>query len=60
MNLLSRRQALRNTALVGAGFFISTRVTRALAQAAAPSGPFKLSPLPYSFDAMEPYIDAKT
>jgi Fe-Mn family superoxide dismutase len=57
---LSRRQLLRASVFAGAGFFISTRVTRALAQAAAPSGPFKLPPLPYAFDAMEPYIDAKT
>jgi Fe-Mn family superoxide dismutase len=26
----------------------------------APSGPFKLPPLPYPFDALEPHIDAKT
>lgn len=58
--LLSRRGLLRASALAGAGFFLSTRVTRALAQASAPSGPFKLPPLPYAFDAMEPYIDART
>ncbi|MBL9174665.1 MAG: superoxide dismutase [Verrucomicrobiales bacterium] len=57
---LSRRQILRTSAFAAAGFFISTRVTRSLAQAAAPSGPFKLPPLPYAFDAMEPYIDART
>jgi Fe-Mn family superoxide dismutase len=27
---------------------------------AAPTGPFKLPPLPYAFDALEPHIDAKT
>jgi Fe-Mn family superoxide dismutase len=32
----------------------------ASAQAPAPSGPFTLPPLGYSFDALEPYIDAKT
>jgi Fe-Mn family superoxide dismutase len=33
----------------------------ALGQASAPpAGPFKLPPLPYSFDALEPHIDAKT
>jgi len=26
---------------------------------AAPTGPFKLPPLPYPYDALEPYIDAK-
>jgi superoxide dismutase, Fe-Mn family len=30
------------------------------AHAAAPAAGFKLPPLPYSFDALEPYIDAKT
>jgi len=59
-SLFSRRHLLRTSALAGAGFFISTRVTRTLAQAAAPSGPFKLPPLPYAFDALEPYIDART
>ncbi len=27
---------------------------------AAPAGPFTLPPLPYAFDALEPFIDAKT
>ena len=26
----------------------------------APSGPFKLPPLPYAYDALEPYIDTRT
>ena len=30
------------------------------AQGAAPQMSFTLPPLPYSFDALEPYIDAKT
>src|SRR6201986_4013820 len=30
------------------------------AQGAAPHMPFTLPPLPYSFDALEPHIDAKT
>lgn len=60
MTLVSRRQALRTTLLAGTTLFISTRMTRALAQAAAPTGPFKLGPLGYAFDALEPYIDART
>lgn len=32
----------------------------ARAQAAAPSGPYKLAPLPYAPTALEPHIDAKT
>lgn len=33
---------------------------RALAQAAAPAGPFKLPPLGYANEALEPHIDATT
>jgi Fe-Mn family superoxide dismutase len=33
---------------------------RALAQAAPPSGPFSLPPLPYAANANEPHIDAQT
>jgi Fe-Mn family superoxide dismutase len=29
-------------------------------QAAAPTGPFTLPPLPYSYDALEPYVDTQT
>jgi len=46
---------------------IGAAVTRAaLCEAAqaqnppAPAGPFTLPPLPYAFDALEPYIDART
>ena len=62
MTLLSRRQALKSTGLLSAGFFLSTTVTRALAQAAtpAPTGPHKLGPLPYAANALEPQFDAKT
>ena len=37
-------------------------VSLAVAQApdAPPSGPFKLPPLPYAYDALEPHIDAET
>jgi len=30
------------------------------ASAPAPTGPFKLPPLPYAYDALEPYIDTET
>ena len=60
MNLLTRRQALRTTFLAGTTLFISTSLTRGLAQAAAPTGPFKLAPLGYAYDALEPFIDART
>jgi Fe-Mn family superoxide dismutase len=59
--MMTRRQALKTTALVGAA--CATAGTATLAQAQTPpaaSGPFKLPPLPYAFDALEPHIDART
>src|SRR5579862_5903471 len=35
-------------------------MTQTTGQTAAAQGTFTLPPLPYSFDALEPYIDAKT
>jgi Fe-Mn family superoxide dismutase len=35
-------------------------MTQTTGQSAAAQGPFTLPPLPYSFDALEPHIDAKT
>ena len=59
---MTRRQALKRTALASAlcagGFLGSTRA--GAAPAAAPAGPYKLPPLPYAFDALEPHIDALT
>jgi Fe-Mn family superoxide dismutase len=55
MSLLTRRAALAGTAAVAA-FAFRPRVV--FAQAAA--GPFKLDPLPYANNALEPHIDAKT
>jgi len=34
--------------------------TASRAQTPPPAGPFTLPPLPYAFDALEPYIDART
>jgi len=46
---------------VGAVIAGVARAQAARAQnAPAPSGPFTLPPLPYAFDALEPYVDAKT
>ena len=62
MKTLTRRDALKSAGALTAGFFLSTSVSRALAQAAAPAptGPHKLPALPYGFDALEPHFDAKT
>ena len=62
--MMTRRQAIKASALAAA---VTVIVPRALAQstptaapAAAPTGPFKLPPLPYAYDALEPHIDART
>lgn len=63
--MMTRRQALKITALASAactaaGTLRSASAQPATATAAAAAGPFTLPPLPYAFDAMEPYIDALT
>jgi len=62
--MMTRRQALKTTALATAACatFTSVRMAAAAAAPAAapPTGPFKLPPLPYSYDALEPHIDART
>ena len=56
----SRRNFLQVSAVTGAAL-LTTLPHAALAQAPAPpSGPYKLPPLPYAFDALVPSIDALT
>ena len=59
---MTRREALKRSALVTATLAAALSwPARLKAQAAAaPAGPFKLPPLPYEFDALEPSIDART
>lgn len=58
MSMILNRRAL---ILGGAGIAAAWAAPRrALAQAAAPTGPFTLPPLPYAPDANEPHIDAQT
>lgn len=60
---MTRRQALKRSALLSATFAAGLAwPMRLQAQPAAPApnGPFKLPPLPYEFDALEPHIDART
>jgi Fe-Mn family superoxide dismutase len=63
--MITRRQALKHTLFtVAAGSALAT-LSRPEAQAQAapaptPTGPFKLPPLPYPTDALEPHIDART
>src|SRR6266511_110118 len=59
--MMTRRDALKKTALSAAVLAVAALPRSLRAQAgAAPTGPFKLPPLPYAFDALEPHIDAKT
>ena len=56
---MNRRDALKTTGLTVAACAAGSMVTRA-ADPSPPGGPFKLPALPYSFDALEPHIDART
>ena len=65
--MMTRRQALKTTALASAACATTTTLRTAIAQptpgptpAAAATGPFTLPPLPYAYDALEPHIDALT
>jgi Fe-Mn family superoxide dismutase len=63
--LTTRRQALKTLtaaalASTTLGRFPAFAQTPAAAPAPAPTGPFKLPPLPYAYDALEPHIDAET
>src|SRR5579863_10627128 len=61
-NMMTRRQAIKTTALASAAL---ATLPGAIAQThssppANADGPFTLPPLPYAYDALEPYIDART
>jgi Fe-Mn family superoxide dismutase len=53
--MMNRRQTLK--LMAGAAAFAGAAGSRALAQA---TGPFKLPPLGYAYEALEPYIDTTT
>ncbi len=58
--MMTRRQAIKTTALATASIATATSAT---AQSVIDGGLqplFRLPPLPYAFDALEPYIDART
>ena len=57
---LSRRGFLGGLAVGAALTGAATREAAALPNPQGASGPYSLPALPYAFDAMEPYIDAKT
>jgi Fe-Mn family superoxide dismutase len=62
--MITRREALKTAAtfaLVGSPLLAAENTPApTTATPAAPAGPFKLPALGYSFDALEPFIDAKT
>lgn len=58
--MFTRRHALRTLALSSSAIALTTPALRAQAPAAAPEGVFKLPPLGYDYDALEPFIDAET
>src|SRR5580700_5379661 len=61
--MMTRRKALKNTALAGVAL---AALPSAIAQPSPampvppPTGPFSVPALPYAYDALEPYIDART
>ena len=59
--MMTRREALRRASLATLAC-ASIKILGPVAANAqtAPTGPFKLPPLPYAFDALEPHIDART
>jgi len=62
--MMTRRQALKTTLMASATYaslsLIQPVTAQPAATAPAPNGPFTLPHLPYSFDALEPHIDART
>ena len=62
--MMTRRQAIKTTALASVAL-ATLRNAIAQTNSAVPAtpatkGPFTLPPLPYGYDALEPYIDART
>ncbi len=61
--MITRRQLITKTLLAGAAFAAPSLRAFGASTPAAPdagTGPYKLPPLPYAYDALEPYIDART
>ena len=57
----NRRQAIKTTVLASAALAtLPNMMAQTTPAAAAPSDPFTLPPLPYAYEALEPFIDAQT
>src|SRR5271154_7472286 len=65
---MNRRMAIKQMTGVASAVLLSGASAKAIrttaggqaAPAPAPTGPFTLPPLPYAYDALEPYFDAET
>ncbi len=59
--MMTRREAIKSTVLAGAALAALSGADAQTASApAATGGPFTVPPLPYAYNALEPYIDART
>src|SRR4051812_25013466 len=60
--MMTRREALKKTALATVACAAASAVPTAFAEGTYPTaaGPFRLPPLLYAYDALEPHIDAET
>ncbi len=64
--MITRREAIKNALITGAAFSLPALRSygaEASSHEANPdtgSGPYKLPPLPYAYDALEPHIDVRT
>ncbi len=62
--MMTRRQAIKTTALTSAALAMLpdaiAQTNSAAPVAAMTNGPFTLPPLPYAYDALEPFIDVET
>ena len=62
--MINRRQAIKGVLMAGAALTALPNLSAFGAPAASTpdvgTGPYKLPPLPYSYGALEPYIDART
>ena len=66
-NMMNRRTAIKNLGGAASALLLAPTLnaggfgqTPAATPPPAPSGPFKLPPLPYAYDALEPYFDTET
>ncbi len=64
---MNRRTAIKHMGGVASALLLTEAMSsqalpagQATAKPAAPTGPFTLPPLPYAYDALEPYFDAET